>query len=139
LTFQAVYAARLGATGFQIGLLTAGPAIINLIFTLPSGMWMEGKSLIKISFVSSIAQRLGFVFLIALPTFFSSPDAQIWGLIWVTLVMAIGGTVLSISFNSLFAEVLPPERRAYAVGRRNALLALSLTISSLVSGQILNA
>ncbi|MGE5124446.1 MAG: hypothetical protein ACM3H7_08000, partial [Acidobacteriaceae bacterium] len=37
LAFQAVYAARLGASGFQIGLLTAGPAIISLVVTLPSG------------------------------------------------------------------------------------------------------
>jgi predicted MFS family arabinose efflux permease len=138
LTFQAVYAARLGATGLQIGLLSAGPAIISLFFTLPSGMWIEGKSLIRLSFRSAIWQRLGYVLLIALPWLFDSPEGQIWALIWVTLVMAVAGTVLSIAFNSLFAEVLPPERRAHAVGRRNVLLALSITIASLISGQILN-
>src|SRR4030042_2237532 len=138
ITFQAVFAARLGATGLQIGLLSAGPAIINLIFTLPSGMWVEGKSLISISYRSAIWQRLGYVFLIALPWLVGSAEGQIWGLIWITLVMAVAGTVLSISFNSLFAEVLPPEVRAHAGGRRNVLLALSITIASLVSGQILN-
>jgi MFS family permease len=137
MTFMAVYAARLGATGLQIGLLTAGPAVINLIFTLPTGVWVEGKSLIRVSFGSAIIQRLGYVFLIALPWLFGSPEAQIWGLIWITLIMAVGGTVLAISFNSLFAEVLPPERRALAVGRRNVLLALSITIASVLSGQIL--
>ena len=29
LAFQAVYAARLGASGFQIGLISAGPAVVN--------------------------------------------------------------------------------------------------------------
>jgi len=138
IAFQAVYAVRLGATGFQIGLLTAGPAIVSLIFTMPSGHWMEGKSLIKVSFRSAIWQRLGYVFLVALPWAFTSSEGQIWGLIWTTLVMSIAGTVLAISFNALFAEVLPPEWRAHVVGRRNILLAISITLATVVSGLILD-
>ncbi len=139
LAFQAVYAARLGASGFQIGLISAGPAVVNLILTLPSGSWMEGKSLIKVSFQSAIWQRLGYLFLVALPWLFPSPGGQIWGLIWTTLVMSIAGTVLAISFNAMFAEVLPAEWRAHAVGRRNILLAITITVATLVSGQILDA
>ncbi len=138
IAFQAVYAARLGASGLQIGLLSAGPAIINLIFTLPSGKWLEGKSFIKVSFRSAIWQRLGYVFLITLPWLFSSSNGQIWGLIWITLIMAVAGTVLAIAFNALFAEVLPPEWRAHAVGRRNILLAISITAATLICGQILD-
>jgi MFS family permease len=138
IAFQAVYAARLGATGIQIGLLTAGPAIVNLIFTLPSGRWMEGKPLIKVSYRSSIWQRLGYVFMVAIPWAFTSPEGQIWGLIWITLVMSVAGTVLAIGFNAMFAEVLPPEWRAHAVGRRNILLAISITVATVVSGQILD-
>jgi MFS family permease len=138
LSFQAIYAARLGASGFQIGLLSAGPAVINLIFTLPSGHWLEGKSLIKVSFRSAILQRLGYVFLVALPWLFTSSGGQVWGLIWTTLVMSVAGTVLAISFNAMFAEVLPAEHRAHAVGRRNILLAISITIATLLCGQILD-
>jgi MFS family permease len=138
LAFQAVYAARLGATGFQIGLLTAGPAVVNLIFTLPSGRWMEGKPLIRVSYRSAIWQRLGYVFMVALPWAFTSPEGQIWGLIWTTLVMSVAGTVLAIGFNAMFAEVLPPEWRAHAVGRRNILLAVSITVATILSGQILD-
>jgi MFS family permease len=138
LAFQAVYAARLGASGFQIGLISAGPAVINLILTLPSGSWLEGKSLIKVSYQSSIWQRLGYLFLVALPWLFPSHEGQVWGLIWTTLVMSIAGTVLAISFNAMFAEVLPPEWRAHAVGRRNILLAISITVATLISGQILD-
>lgn len=138
LAFQSVFAARLGASGFQIGLLSAGPAVISLIFTLPSGRWMEGRSFIKVSFQSAVVQRLGFLFLIALPWLFSSPTGQVWGLIWTTLVMSVAGTVLAISFNALYAEVIPPEHRAYAVGRRNILLSISITVTTILSGQILD-
>jgi MFS family permease len=119
-------------------LISAGPAVVNLIFTLPSGRWLEGKSLIKVSFRSSIWQRLGYLFLVALPWLFPSPEGQVWGLIWTTLVMSVAGTVLAISFNAMFAEVLPPEWRANAVGRRNILLAISITAATLLSGQILD-
>lgn len=138
LAFQSIYAARLGATGLQIGLISAGPAVIGLMFTLPSGRWMEGKSLIKVSFQSSIWQRLGYLFLVALPWVFPSPKGQVWGLIWTTLVMSVAGTVLAISFNAMFAEVLPPEWRAQAVGRRNIILAISITLTTILSGQILD-
>ncbi len=138
LSFQSVYAARLGASGFQIGLLSAGPAIIGLIFTLPSGRWMEGKSFIKVTFQSAVLQRLGYIFLIALPMLFHTDSGQVWGLIWTTLVISVAGTVMAISFNALFAEVLPPEVRAHAVGRRNVLLAVSITAATLISGQLLD-
>ncbi len=138
LAFQSVYAVRLGATGLQIGLISAGPAVVGLMFTLPSGRWMEGRSLIKVSFQSSIWQRLGYLVLVALPWIFPSPEGQVWGLIWTTLVMSVAGTVLAISFNAMFAEVLPPEWRAHAVGRRNIILAISITLTTIVSGQILD-
>jgi MFS family permease len=138
LAFLAVYAARLGASSFQIGLLSAGPAVVNLIFTLPSGRWLEGRPLIRVSFISSIWQRLGFVFLVGLPWVFTSAKAQIWGMVWITLIVSVAGTMLAISFNALFAEVLPPEWRAYAVGRRNVLVAISVTLATLLSGQILD-
>ena len=76
--------------------------------------------------------------MVALPWVFTSPTGQIWGLIWIILVTSVAGTVLAIGFNAMFAEVLPPEWRAHAVGRRNILLAISITVASLVSGQILD-
>jgi MFS family permease len=138
LAFQSVYAVRLGATGLQIGLISAGPAVIGLMFTLPSGRWIEGKSLIKVSFQSSIWQRLGYLVLVALPWLFPSPEGQVWGLIWMTLVVSVAGTVLAISFNAMFAEVVPPDYRAYAVGRRNIIMAISITLTTILSGQILD-
>ena len=41
IAFVAVYAARQGANGFQIGLLNAAPAIVAILVTLPAGRWLE--------------------------------------------------------------------------------------------------
>jgi len=67
---------------------------------------MEGKSLIKISYRSALWQRLGYVFMVAIPWAFPSSTGQIWGLIWTTLVMSVAGTILAIGFNALFADVV---------------------------------
>jgi hypothetical protein len=91
-----------------------------------------------VSFKSSLWQRLGYVFLVAIPWLFKSEVGEVWGIIWITLIMSVAGTVLAISFNALFAEVLPAEWRAHAVGRRNILLAISITGATLLSGQILD-
>lgn len=137
MAFIAVYAARLGANSFQVGLLTAGPAVVNLLFSLHFGKWLEGRRLVGTTFRSSIGHRLGYLILAGLPWFFSD-GAQIWAIVAVTLLMSIPGTLLAIAFNALFADVVPPEYRGLVVGRRNALVATSVTVSVLLSGRVLD-
>ena len=137
MAFVSIFAARLGATGLQIGLLTAGPALVNLFFSLPAGRWLDGRSLIRVSFWSALLQRLGYLALVALPCLLGSAGL-ILALILITLMMSLPGTSLAIGFNALFAEVVPDEWRAEVVGKRNALLAVSLTVSTLLSGELLD-
>ena len=92
LTFLGVFAARQGASSFQIGLLSAGPAVISLIFTLPAGRWLEGKPLIRSASLSAFGQRAGYLVLAAIPWLFFQPQMQVWAIIVLTLVMSIAGT-----------------------------------------------
>jgi predicted MFS family arabinose efflux permease len=135
--FLAIYAARLGATNLQVGLLTAGPAMVNLMFSLPMGHALEGKPLIRPTFISSVLHRLGYLLLIPLAWLFN-PEQQIWAILILILLMSIPATVLSIGFNAMFADLVPPNWRATVVGRRNALLAVSITVTSLLCGQLLD-
>ncbi|MGE5222073.1 MAG: MFS transporter [Omnitrophica WOR_2 bacterium] len=128
----------LGASSFQIGLLSAGPAIINFLFSLPVGRWLESQPLIRACFLSSVWNRLGYVALVFLPWIFSNPDWLVWVIVLITLLMSIPGTIMSISFYSVFANLVPQPYRASVIGRRNALLAVFTTIAVLVSGQILD-
>lgn len=136
MAFLSIYAARLGATGLQISFLSAGPAVTNLLFSLPAGTWIEKLPIQKTTFWSAVAHRTGYLLLIPLPWLLTDV-LQIWVIIAITLVMAIPGTFLAISFNALLADAVPADYRADLVGRRNALLAVTYMISTLVSGQIL--
>lgn len=137
MAFIAVYASRLGASAFQVGLLTAGPAAVNLLLSMPIGKWLEGRALIRASWISALLQRLPLFLLVPLPLLFY-PSLQLWIIILLALLMSIPGTVLTIAFNAMFADVIPAERRAEAVGRRNAIVALSICTTTLLSGVLLD-
>lgn len=136
VSFLAVYAARLGANGLQLGLLSASPAIINLIFTLPAGRWLEKRPVDRVVFWTSVFHRFFYLLFVPLPLLFRA-EVQVWALIGLILVMTIPGTALAVGFNAMFAVAVPPEWRGHVVGVRNALLSVTYIITSLVSGEIL--
>lgn len=136
ISFLAVYAARLGASALALGLLSASPAIINLIFTLPAGRWLEKRPVDRAVFWTSVFHRFFYLLFVPLP-FLLGAKAQLWALIGLTLAMTIPGTALAVGFNALFATAVPPEWRGHVVGVRNALLSLTYIATSLISGEIL--
>ena len=138
-TFIGVYLTRLGASSFQIGLLTAAPAIVNLIISLPIGRWLEGRSFIQTTFQLAIWHRAGFVLTFLLPSLITGNADQIWAFVSVVSVISIAGGAVTVSFNSMFAEVVPSEMRAHVVGRRSALVALTSVVTSFVCGRILDS
>jgi MFS family permease len=136
LYFISIYATRLGATGGQIGLLSAAPAIANLLFTLPTGIWLKKWETRKAVFWSAVLMRI-FYILPALMPFWLAEGSQIWALIVVTFTMSIPGTVIAVAFNALLAKAVPVEWRGEVAGVRNSLLSLTSIISVLICGQIL--
>lgn len=135
--FLAVFVSRLGATPFQVALLTAGPAVVNLVTSIPMGRWLERHPLARTTFRASVLARLGYLLLVPLPAL-GVREALVWVLIGLTVLMSVPGTLLAISFNALFADLIPPEWRALVVGRRNALQYLTLTTTVLLCGWALD-
>ena len=138
IAFVAVYATRLGASAFQLGLLNASPAIVNLMFALPAGRWLQDQRISRAPFASSVLHRWFYLLWIFLPLLFA-PPGQVWALVLLTVAMSIPGTALAIGFNGLFAAAVPPEWRAQIVGVRNAAYALTSIAVTLVCGWLLNA
>jgi MFS family permease len=137
VAFLSVYAARLGATNDQIGFLSAAPAIINLLFAIPSGNWMKRWRLGEVVFWSSALARIFYLLFAFLPLFLK-PTSQIWMIIVITLIMTIPLTFLNVSFNALMIEAVPPQWRAFVVGGRNGVLSIISMIATLGSGELLS-
>jgi MFS family permease len=136
LVFLSIYASRLGASTFQIGLLTASPALVNLVCTFPSGRLLGRWSATSATRWSALIARAFYALLVPLPILLPG-QAQIWVIIAITFLMNIPGTLTAISFNAFFAETVPPEYRAQIAGTRNALFALTTMLTSLAAGFIL--
>ncbi len=137
ISFLTVYAARLGASGFQIGLLGALPAVVSLVLSIPAGNWLQTQPVGKAVFWSAALSRIGYFLWILLPWLFGN-QGQIWALAAITLAMGIPMCGLSVGFNALFAAAVPTEWRASVVGVRNVLQSLTFIISSLGTGYILD-
>jgi MFS family permease len=138
LTFLAVYAARQGATGTQVGLIGAIPAIVTLMLALPTGHWLNKKSIHQSVVWTSIASRIFYLLLAPLP-FLLGQEAQPWAIILIVLLMTIPGTATAIGFQSLFALTVPDEWRAHVTGIRNAILSITTTLAIIISGEILTS
>ncbi len=137
VSFLNVYAARLGASGLQIGLIAAASAVVNLLIAIPSARWVEQRDINRAVFGASVYYRLGYALWIPLPWLFDA-QGQIWALIVLAFLMAIPLAPLGVGFNALFAEAVPVPYRALVAGNRNVVFALAYMASSLASGYLLN-
>jgi MFS family permease len=137
ISFMIVYATRLGAAGWQIGLLNAAPAVISLMATLPAGHWLQNHGRIsRRVFWTAVGHRLFYVVWIFLPLFLL-PQGQILLLALTIFLMSIPGTALAVGFNAMFAATVPQEWRPHVTGIRNGLLAISFIATSLLCGWLL--
>ncbi len=137
ISFLSIYATRLGASAFQIGMLGAVPAVMSLAFAIPASQFLQRAPIDKAVFWTSVLFRLGYLLWIPLPWLLNN-EQQVWGLIGLTLLMGIPGTVLAVGFNALFAEAVPPEWRAYVAGIRNVMLSGTFVLTSLIAGWLLD-
>jgi MFS family permease len=138
VNFLNTYATRLGASGLQIGLLTAMAAVVNLFLAIPAGRWVEKRHTGRAVFWSSVVFRIGYVLWIPLPWLFNA-QGQIWALIVLAFFMAIPLTPLGVGFNALFAESVPERFRAQVAGARNITFAITYMLTSLGAGFILKS
>jgi MFS family permease len=138
VNFLNIYATRIGATGFQIGLIGAMSAVVTLFLSLPTGRWLQSQNTGRAIFWSSVYYRVGYLAFIFLPML-PNHQEQIWAIIGITFLMAIPLTTLGVGFNALFAEAVPVEYRAHVAGIRNVTLSITYMLTSLISGYILRS
>ena len=137
ISFLSIYATRIGATSFQVGLLGALSAFVTLFLAIPAGQWLQTQQMSRAVFVTASVSRAAYLPLVFLPSLLPE-HAQILAILLITFLMAIPLTPVGIGFNALFAEAVPSEYRAHVAGIRNAMLAVTFMFTSLLSGYILD-
>jgi MFS family permease len=134
--FLAIYAARSGATPFQIGLLSASPALMSMIISLPAGRILKNfRARPASAAAAAIARSLFLVY--ALLPWLLPPAQQVNAILILSVVIAIPGTFINIGFSQFFMEGVPSEWRGQVVGARNAIMSIVSFGVTMLSGQIL--
>ncbi len=136
LSFLTIYAARIGASSFQVGMINGAQAVVNLLVALPAGHYLLKRPVARTVFFSAILQRIFYGVLIFIPLLFA-PQGQMTAILVMTFIMSIPGTSLAIGLNALFADSVPVEHRGRVAGVRNAVLSISTIVSTLACGQVL--
>jgi Major Facilitator Superfamily len=137
-TFLPVFLLRLGATGNDIGLLTALPALTAFVLAIPFGRWMEARrnilpwySRLRLLTWSSYA-------LIALTAAILPQDEAVPVMLAIWALASVPSTAAFVAFPMVMDGAAGPGGRFDLLGRRWAIAGLSTAISVAVFGQLLN-
>ena len=135
--FLPVFLARLGASNFQVGLLTALPGVTGLLMSLAVGRFLQRQpnivpwySLSRFAFVLSYG-LIGLVAMLA-PTGLVVP---------AILALVAAGTlpqiVLNVCFSVVMNGIAGPEGRYELMSRRWSILGLTYALAVALAGQLL--
>ncbi len=134
--FLTIYATRLRATPAQIGLLSALPAGITLLLSLPFANLVLRMGAHRATWIGAFFARFPFLFYALLPFFFQEAG-QVRSILVIAVLMTIPNTLIGIAFSHLMMEAIPPHWRGMVVGVRNALFSSISFLVTVISGQIL--
>jgi MFS family permease len=125
-TYINVYAIRLGASKELIGLRTSIPSLIVVLLRIPAARWMERTAKRKTLIVSSLTAGRAFYLLLFLlpwlsylPLLKQIPPAPL--LVWLVILMGVPSVLSAAGWDTFFAEVVPPGRRARVVSMRSTM------------------
>ncbi len=132
-----VFLTRLGASNFQIGLLTSMPALTGLLLAIPVGRFLQSRrqivpwfSLARLMVVACYALT-GLVTLIL-------PDAlRVGGVLVIWAAATLPQSVLMVSFSVVMNAVAGPMRRYELMSRRWSILGVTTALTAALVGQIL--
>ena len=134
--FLSIYAARSGATPEQLGLISALPALISLLLSLPAGRLLRHRAARPATAVSAFLSRAPLLAFALLPWMLPK-ELQVTGILVVVALIAIPTTFIGISFSQFFMEGVPLEWRGMVVGMRNAIMSIISFAVTMATGQIL--
>jgi len=135
--FLPVFLTHLGATPFQIGLLTAMPAMTGFILAIIIGRFLQTRRQIVPWFSAArLMVVLSYAFTGLAPFIFPREQVVIVVLIiwaWATLPQ----TIVAIAFSVVMNAVAGPTSRYELMTRRWSILGLTTSLTVAIAGQIL--
>ncbi len=137
VTFVSVFALRLGATTAQVGLLTALPALVNVVWLIPAARIIERqRRRLPLILLAGFLQRFGYLLMAAMPFLLAS--GRVEALIFINTLITLPTAVINTAITSLIPDLTSPERRGQVISVRWLLLSAMATMAALFGGKLLD-
>jgi hypothetical protein len=136
-TFLPVFLIRLGASGTEVGLLTAIPALVAFALAIPFGRWLQGRRTIvpwysRLRLAGASSYAVMGVASALLPT-----DLAIPVILGVWAVASLPSTAAFVAFPIIMDGAAGPYGRFDMLGRRWAISGVMTSIAVMAAGQAL--
>jgi hypothetical protein len=136
--FLPVFLARLGATNFQVGLLTAMPAFTGLFIALAVGHFLQGRRQI-VPWYSGMRFLVVFSYaLTGLVPFFVPREHLVLAVLIIWAAATLPQTFVNVAFSVVMNAVAGPRGRYELMSRRWTILGLTSAIAVALIGQVLD-
>jgi MFS family permease len=136
--FLPVFLARLDATNFQVGLLTAMPALTGLLLAIVIGRFLQSRRNIVPWFSGARLLTILAYALTGLVPFIVPQTYIVPAVLLIWAAATIPQTVVNIGFSVVMNAVAGPERRYELMSRRWSILGFTTAITVAIMGQTLD-
>ena len=136
-SYLSVFLVRLGATTFQVGLLTAMPALTGMVLSIPIGAFLARRRFIVPWFARSRFAVLSCYALTGLVPFVVPSVHQPEAIIAIWALATLPQTIVSVAFTVVMGQVAGPAGRMAMMSRRWSILGLTNALPVLLVGQLL--
>ncbi len=136
--FLPVFLTRLGASSFEVGLLTAMPAVTGLLLAIPIGQFLQNQRKIVPWFSTARLGVIACYALTGLAAFLFREHSLVISILLIWALATIPQTMLSITFSVVMNAVAGPRHRFDLMTRRWSTLGLTTAVMVFILGQILD-
>jgi Na+/melibiose symporter-like transporter len=136
--FLPVYLARMGATNFQVGLLTAMPAFTGLFLAIAVGRILQSRRQIVPWFSAARLLVISAYALTGLAPFIVPETLVVPAVLLIWMVATLPQIVVNVAFSVVMNAVAGPAKRYELMSRRWSLLGLTAAITVALTGQVLD-
>ncbi|ULT59209.1 MFS transporter [Neobacillus drentensis] len=128
----------LGATNYQVGLISSLPPLVALIMTVPAAILLNRLELQKKTVAMSVLWAR-IMFLLLAGVIFIHSSYQAWAFLIIVALMNVPGTISNIGWQTLISGMIKEKRRGAFFSDRNRLLTVVGMITTLIIGVVMKS
>jgi MFS family permease len=136
--FLPVFLARLGASNFQVGLLTSMPALTGLMLALVVGGYLQRKANIVQWFGTARLLVVLSYALTGIAPFIVPREYLVFTVLGIWAVATLPQTIVAILFSVVMNQVAGPTGRFELMSRRWSIMGFTTAITVVIVGQVLD-